>query len=168
MVQALGRSVSYGLIMQEDTTNEIPGGFAVQVTIDCADPHALAEWWAETLCWEVEPQDEGFIRSMIEQGARRRGRHLVGIEARLVWREGAAIGPIGEAGPGQPWILFQLVGEPKTVKNRVHLDVRPTVADLAALRDRLVARGATVVGGGRQGPHEWVTLADPEGNEFCV
>ena len=153
--------------MQEDTTNERSDGFAVQVTIDCADPHALAAWWAETLCWEVEPQDEGFIRSMIEQG------HASQADTReyrgaLVWREGAAIGPIGEAGPGQPRILFQLVGEPKTVKNRVHLDVRPTVADLAALRDRLVARGATVVGGGRQGPHEWVTLADPEGNEFCV
>ena len=153
--------------MQNDAPNELPGGFAVQVTIDCADPHALAAWWAETLCWEVEPQDEGFIRSMIEQG------HASQADTReyrgaLVWREGAAIRPIGDPGPGQPRILFQLVSEPKTVKNRVHLDVRPTTPDLAALRDELVARGATVVGGGRQGPHEWVTLADPEGNEFCV
>ena len=40
--------------------------------------------------------------------------------------------------------------------------------DLDALRAGLVERGATIVGGGRQGPHEWVTYADPEGNEFCI
>ncbi len=54
------------------------------------------------------------------------------------------------------------------MKNRVHLDVRPTTDDVGALRDELVRRGAAIVGGGRQGPHEWVTFADPEGNEFCV
>jgi len=153
--------------MHDDTPDELPAGFTVQVTIDCADPHELAAWWAETLLWEVEPQDEGFIRSMIEQG------HATEAETRtyrgaLVWREGAAIVPSGGPGVGQPRILFQLVGEPKSVKNRVHLDVRPTVDDLEALRAGLVERGATIVGGGRQGPHEWVTFADPEGNEFCV
>ncbi len=141
--------------------------FAVQITVDCADPHELAAWWAETLRWEVEPQDEGFIRSMIEQG------HATDADTRtyrgaLVWREGAAIVPAGEPGLGHTRLLFQLVSEPKTVKNRVHLDVRPTTSDLEALRNDLVERGATIIGGGRQGPHEWVTLADPEGNEFCV
>ena len=153
--------------MRDDTPDQQSDGFSVQVTIDCADPHELANWWAETLRWEVEPQDENFIRAMIEQG------HAADADTRtylgaLVWREGAAIRPIGEPGQGQPRILFQLVGEPKTVKNRVHLDVRPTVTDLSQLRDELVERGATIVGGGRQGPHEWVTFADPEGNEFCV
>ncbi len=153
--------------MADETSPTADGGFAVQVTIDCRDPHELAAWWAETLRWQVEPQEESFIRSMIDQG------HAVEADTRvyggaLVWREAAAIHPIGGPGPGQPRILFQLVGEAKTVKNRVHLDVRPTTADVAALRDELVERGATVVGGGRQGPHEWVTLADPEGNEFCV
>ncbi len=62
-------------------------GFSVQVTIDSADPHDLAHWWAATLRWEVEPQDEGFIRSMIEQG------HATDADTRtyrgaLVWREG--------------------------------------------------------------------------------
>ena len=153
--------------MQDDTPDRQSDGFSVQVTIDCSDPHELANWWAETLRWEVEPQDEGFIRSMIEQG------HATEAETRtyrgaLVFREGAAIHPIGEQGPGQPRILFQLVGDLKSVKNRVHLDVRPTVTDLSQLRDELVERGATIVGRGRQGPHEWVTFADPEGNEFCV
>ena len=153
--------------MQDDTPNERPAGFTVQVTIDCADPHGLADWWAETLRWEVEPQDEGFIRSMIEQGHANEADTCTHRGA-LVWREGAAIRPAGEPTAGQPRMLFQLVGEPKTVKNRVHLDVRPTTDDLERLRVELVARGATVVGGGRQGPHEWVTFADPEGNEFCL
>lgn len=153
--------------MTDETPAASSEGFAVQVTIDCADPHELAAWWADTLRWEVEPQDEAFIRSMIEQG------HATEADTRtyggaLVWREGAAINPVGRPDRGQPRILFQLVGEPKTVKNRVHLDVRPTTDDLEAFRAELVTRGATVVGGGRQGPHEWVTLADPEGNEFCV
>ncbi len=142
-------------------------GCSVQVTIDSADPHELAAWWADTLLWEVEPQDESFIRSMIEQGHANDSDTRI-YRGSLVWREGSAIRPVQNAGPGQPRILFQLVPEPKTVKNRVHLDVRPTTEDVGAFRDELVRRGATIVGGGRQGPHEWVTLADPEGNEFCV
>ena len=39
-----------------------------QVVIDCKNPHVLADWWAETLEWIVEPQDEAFIRSMVDQG----------------------------------------------------------------------------------------------------
>lgn len=33
-----------------------------QVTIDSADPHGLADWWADALGWTVEPSDEAFIR----------------------------------------------------------------------------------------------------------
>ena len=58
--------------------------------------------------------------------------------------------------------------EPKTVKNRLHLDLRPDGEDLDAFRDRLVERGAAILHTGQQGPHTWVTFADPEGNEFCV
>ncbi|GAB3973287.1 VOC family protein [Plantactinospora veratri] len=65
-------------------------------------------------------------------------------------------------------MLFQLVPEPKTVKNRMHLDVRTGVDDLAPVVEALVARGAKFLHDGRQGPFRWVTLADPEGNEFCV
>ena len=39
-----------------------------QVVIDCADPHTLADWWADLLGWTVEPSDEAFIRKMIEEG----------------------------------------------------------------------------------------------------
>jgi predicted enzyme related to lactoylglutathione lyase len=65
-------------------------------------------------------------------------------------------------------MLFQLVPEPKTVKNRMHLDVRIGTDDVERTVAALTARGAKFLHTGRQGPHSWVTLADPEGNEFCV
>jgi len=40
----------------------------VQVAVDCREPHALADWWAETLGWTVEPQDADFIRRMVAEG----------------------------------------------------------------------------------------------------
>ena len=143
--------------------------FTVQVVIDCASPHHLGDWWAATLNWEVEPQDEGFIRSMIEQGFATEAETTEHNGA-LVWAEATAIGPAGGFGPSQARILFQRVPEDKTVKNRVHLDLRPgdSDEDLDAIRIRLVERGAVEIGRGQQGPHSWVTFADPEGNEFCV
>ena len=134
------------------------------------EPHVLADWWAETLEWEVEPQDEAFIRSMVEQGLATEAETTTHNGA-LVFASGCAIGPGEPSGPGQPRILFQQVPEAKAVKNRVHLDVRPGppgTVDLDALRERLIERGATEIGRGQQGPHTWVTFADPEGNEFCV
>ncbi len=140
--------------------------YEFQVTQDSADPHALADWWAETLGWEVEPSDEAFIRRMIDQGYASEDDTRVhrGV---LVWREGAAIRhPDGLQ--RAPRVLFQLVGEEKTVKNRMHLDVRVGTDDVEAVVGKLTARGARFLHNGRQGPHSWVTLADPEGNEFCV
>jgi len=67
-----------------------------------------------------------------------------------------------------PRVLFQLVPEAKSVKNRLHLDVRIGADDLEAAVAGLTARGAEVLHTGRQGPHTWITLTDPEGNEFCV
>ena len=58
--------------------------------------------------------------------------------------------------------------EAKTVKNRVHLDVRVGADRREAEVARLVGLGATELRRAAQGPFEWVTLADPEGNEFCV
>lgn len=143
-------------------------GHRFQVCIDCSDPHVLAEWWAETMSWQVEPQDESFIRLMIEQG------HATEAETReyrgaLVWRSGSAIHPDTPAGPDRPRWLFQEVPEGKTAKNRVHMDIRiEEGTDVDAFRASLLARGATKLHEGRQGPHIWFTMADPEGNEFCV
>lgn len=143
-----------------------PRTATVQIVVDSADPHAQADWWAETLGWSVEPSDEAFIRSMVAQGLATDSDTTVH-RGTLVWAEGAAIGaPDGGAGTAR--VLFVKVPEAKSVKNRVHLDVRSTGGDLAEARAALERRGATFLHDGAQGPHRWVTMADPEGNEFCV
>jgi hypothetical protein len=143
-----------------------------QVAIDCARPHELADWWAETLGWTVEEQDADFIRRMIAEG------HATDAETthhrgHLVWSGGAAIHH-PEATSSGPWprVLFQEVPEgsqtvPK-IKNKLHLDVRIGEHDVDDVVASLKERGATFLWNGAQGPHTWVTLADPEGNEFCV
>ncbi|HEV7896656.1 MAG TPA: VOC family protein [Planosporangium sp.] len=139
-----------------------------QVTVDAADPHTLADWWAETLGWVVEPSDEAFIRRMVADGYAT-DDDTTTHNGRLVWKEGAAIrhpdGP--ERGPRKR-VLFQLVPEAKTVKNRVHLDVWVGAENLEAELERLTSRGAKFLHRGRQGPQAWVTVADPEGNECCL
>jgi len=139
-----------------------------QVVVDSAEPHKLADWWAEALGWVVEPSDEAFIRRMIEQG------HATDDDTTthhgvLVWREGAAIRhpDSPEQGPRKR-ILFQLVPESKQAKNRVHLDIWVGQENVDGELERLTARGATFLHAGQQGPHRWVTIADPEGNELCL
>jgi hypothetical protein len=141
----------------------------IQIAVDCTNPHELADWWAETLEWAVEPQDAGFIRSMIEQGFATEADTRVH-RGNLVWSSGAAIRPPEELDAKAPArrVLFQTAPEQKTVKNRVHWDVRLAGADKDEVRAALEARGATFLWTARQGPHEWHTMADPEGNEFCI
>ena len=70
------------------------------------------------------------------------------------------------AGPG--WtMLFQTVPEDKIVKNRLHLDVRPSGA-MATEVARLEGFGATVITRVDEGGSFWTVMSDPEGNEFCV
>ncbi|KOU26521.1 VOC family protein [Streptomyces sp. WM6368] len=140
--------------------------YTFQVTIDSADPHTLADWWADALGWEVEPSDEPFIRGLIEAGHATEDDTTTH-RGTLVWKVGAALRH-PEGLEGAPRVLFQLVPEPKTVKNRVHLDVRTGSDDPQALVQRLLAKGAEHLHEGRQGPSVWTTLADPEGNELCV
>ncbi|KUO04977.1 VOC family protein [Streptomyces caeruleatus] len=65
-----------------------------------------------------------------------------------------------------PGLIFGPVPEGKTVKNRLHLDFRPEDQDAEVTR--LLALGARHADVGQSGGEPWVTLADPEGNEFCV
>ncbi|MEJ7719886.1 MAG: VOC family protein [Ilumatobacteraceae bacterium] len=65
-------------------------------------------------------------------------------------------------------LLFQHVPETKTVKNRVHLDLHVGDDERDGAIARAIELGATKLWDGRQGPQTWVTLADPEGNEFCI
>jgi hypothetical protein len=112
----------------------------------------------------VERQDEALIRRLVENGAASASDTTTHRGA-LVWRVGAAI---ASPEPGRPRVLFQLVPEAKTIKNRVHLDVRVGADRAGAEVARLVGLGARELWRGAQGPYAWTTLADPEGNEFCV
>ena len=139
-----------------------------QIAVDAAEPQALADWWAETLGWVVEPSDEAFIRKMIAAGYAT-DEDTITHNGAMVWRDGAAIRHPDELNGGtRPRILFQLVPEAKSVKNRVHLDLRVGEQNVEAEVAKLTERGATYLHKASQGPHWWVTMADPEGNEFCV
>jgi predicted enzyme related to lactoylglutathione lyase len=65
-----------------------------------------------------------------------------------------------------PGLIFVPVSGTKRVKNRLHIDLRPT--DQEAEVERLVNMGARHVDIGQSEDVSWVVLADPEGNEFCV
>lgn len=140
---------------------------SIQVTLDCTDPHTQAAWWAQTLDWMVEPIEPGFIRKMVDAGQASED-DTMDFNGELVWKIGAGICPVDQVGklPRQR-MVFQRVPEPKTVKNRMHLDLHPGV-DKDELRGQLVARGASFLYAGNQGPFSWYAMADPEGNEFCI
>jgi glyoxalase superfamily protein len=74
---------------------------------------------------------------------------------------------IADPAGARPSLVFVPVPEPKTVKNRVHVDVNPVGCGQAEEVERLIGLGARHVDIG-QGEQTWVVLADPEGNEFCV
>jgi hypothetical protein len=133
-----------------------------QVSMDCADPHAQCEFWAGALGYEVEPSDPAFIKRMIAEGHATEAQTAI-VKGELRWKDGAACSdPEGK----HPRMYFQLVPEEKAGKNRVHLDVR--TPDKAAAVERLTGLGARTLYEESQGPHSWITMADPEGNEFCV
>ena len=80
-----------------------------------------------------------------------------------VWVEPGSQHP--DYGLSRP-LLFLAVPEAKAVKNRLHLDLRPDDQELEV--ERLEALGAIQVSVGQSGLEDWIVLADPEGNEFCV
>ena len=121
------------------------------IVFDCHRPAPLARFWAAVLDdYEIAPYDEAEIERL-------RGIGVDDVE------DDPAV--LVEAPGVEPRLFFQLVPESKTVKNRVHLDLRCT--DLAAEIHRLVALGARVRT--TSGPQDdWIVLHDPEGNEFCL
>ena len=116
-----------------------------ELAIDCADPRELARFWCSVLDYEVHDVDE-------EDGT-------------------VTIGPAPDAGersgPVPPVLTFARVPEGKTVKNRLHIDVNPTDREQGEEVRRLLDLGARRADVG-QGDVSWVTLVDPEDNEFCV
>jgi predicted enzyme related to lactoylglutathione lyase len=78
---------------------------------------------------------------------------------------GVSIGPPDGSGPTMDVLA---VPDSKTVKNRIHFDLRADGTTQSEELERLLALGARRVDVG-QGPEvTWVVLADPEGNEFCL
>jgi glyoxalase superfamily protein len=119
------------------------------ITFDCRHPASLARFWASVLDgYAVAPYDDAEIERLRAMGV----EDVEDDPSVLV-----------EASDGaRPRFFFQLVPEGKVVKNRVHVDVQ--CDDLEAEVARLVTLGAQV-----HARHDsWVTMLDPEGNEFCV
>lgn len=143
-----------------------------QLVIDCADPGRLVRFWAEALGYRVTDPPQGF--------ATWRDYYLsIGVPEHELGDGDCADRLVDPKGAG-PDVWFQIVPEPKTIKNRLHLDLRVSggrAVPLATRRERidaevvrLVALGAKKihVPGGEELDHYGVLMNDPEGNEFCV
>ncbi len=139
----------------------------MQVVFDSADPAALGAFWADALGYIVQPPPEGY--DSWDDWA-------VDMEIpRENWNDARALVDPDGAGPR---LFIQKVPEPKTAKNRVHLDISvsggrgtPLEERRAAIDaevERLVAAGATKIEPFSQRDEYWVVMQDPEGNEFCL
>lgn len=133
------------------------------ITFDCADPQRQSDFWSDVM---------GYERSVLPQEMRD------ALLAAGETEESLSDRSVAWGGPGTQRFYFQRVPEPKTVKNRVHLDLRvgdgapATHEAVDAEVERIVALGATVLykresSWGPYPEYHW-TLQDPEGNEFCV
>lgn len=112
------------------------------INVDCADPYRLALFWAEVTGWTEHPDE---------------GNEPADPEALLVSPDGALN------------LLFIAGPDLKTVKNRVHLDLRPTDRTRDEEVVRLLGIGASLIDDRRHPDGTgWVVLGDPEGNEFCI
>jgi Glyoxalase-like domain len=143
-----------------------------QLVADAANPHALARFWADALGWTLE-DNEAFIQSVIDAGYAT-SDDVVEFEGRMFWRTLAAIRhpddpyhPERGSGLGRR-MLFQHVDEPKQVKNRWHIDVNVGRDRIDAEVNRLRGLGATPLYQVDEPGAFHTTMADPEGNEFCV
>ena len=113
----------------------------VQINMKARDAAALGRFWAEVLGWGIDSEEFG-----------------------------TSLEPVGFAYPDPAAVCIDIIArpEPKTVKNRVHVDLATTsAAHQAELVARLKDLGATPADVG-QGDVPWTVMANPEGNEFCV
>jgi hypothetical protein len=135
----------------------------VQVTFDCGDPHAMARFWAAALGYVKE--DHGpFVKGLLESGAIQQEVTVTADGS----RQFADVSACRDPGGNGPRIFFQRIPEPKTSKNRVHLDLHVGPDRYEAEADRLEQLGARRLWySDDRGAKCW-TMADVEGNEFCV
>jgi hypothetical protein len=132
---------------------------AFGVTIDCADPVALAAFWRDILDYVDDPPPEGYASWAAYDLAN-------GVSA----EEAAAGATIVDPSGVGPRLYFQRVPEPKTVKNRVHLDVvaGPAWTSVLEAVERGIARGGRRLRESADPADPFIVMADPEGNEFCL
>jgi catechol 2,3-dioxygenase-like lactoylglutathione lyase family enzyme len=138
-----------------------------QVAFDCADPSAMARFWAGALGYRLEgpPEPDARWEKFIADN---------GIPEHQRGDASAISDPDGDG----PRIYFQRVPEPKASKNRLHLDLNvgggpdaPLVARRTRVDDaaqRLASLGARFVAAKTENGGYFVTMRDPEGNEFDV
>ena len=142
-----------------------------QVTIDCANPSALADFWVEALRYEFADPPKTF-------STWDRWLEAAGVPEEE-WDPGARpYNKIRDPEDRGPRIWFQRVPEPKLGKNRFHFDLRasadPTAPvdqrkqEVGAESARLIALGAQQIAAFEDGDHYHVVMQDPEGNEFCL
>ncbi|MFE9496850.1 VOC family protein [Streptomyces collinus] len=143
-----------------------------KLVIDAADPHAQADFWAAALRYEAE-DNSALVERLLSFGALPEAA-TVDHHGRPAFRDLIAVrhpddpvDPYSGTGLGRR-LLFQRVPEAKTVKNRLHLDLHPGAGRRAEEVARLEALGARVLREVKEPGGEWVLMADPEGNEFCV
>ena len=118
------------------------------VVFDSRHPASIARFWAAALDdYQVAPYDEAELARLHGEG---------------VFDPEDDPNVLVEGPDGQPRIFFQLVAEPKTGKNRVHLDLRCSRVEDEL--ERLTALGASLV----SEYDDHLLLRDPEGNEFCL
>ncbi len=117
---------------------DILSAYVQNVTFDCADPYSLAEFWSKVTACPIAKGDKPGDKEVD-----------VPLEQNLN-------------------LVFIRVPEPKAVKNRVHVCLRPG-GDRDVEVDRLLKIGARLIADRRRkGGTGWVVFADPEGNEFCL
>lgn len=125
-----------------------------EIVVDCEQPRRLAEFWCAVLGYRVLDEEEGAVEI---------GPPDVSTEDD--WAEWQAR---LRREPSPPTIVFIVVPEGKTVKNRLHIDVSPVETSQPEEVERLIALGATKADIGQGDDVSWTVLRDPEGNEFCV
>jgi predicted enzyme related to lactoylglutathione lyase len=113
------------------------------ITVDSANPTALAAFWAEALGWSIGEC----------------------VNENEVWIERELNDP---RHTGFPDILFLKNSDQRQVKNRLHLDLRPDNQEAEVARLESLGASRIDIGQGASSDTTWVVMADPEGNEFCV
>jgi hypothetical protein len=112
------------------------------ITVDSRNAYAQSVWWAEMLGMAEDPEDP----------------NEPGHEECMIF-----------SAESRTRVLFIEVPEVKQIKNRLHFDLRSVDLTRDQEAERLIAHGATLVADRRRPDGSgWLTLADPEGNEFCV